>query len=67
MLHLGEVFRADIYARGGIVVGRLKRAEGSFETMGFKWRFFLPFFSLLKRKGNVLRNESHCYTPSQLR
>ena len=51
MLHFGEVFSAEIYARGGIVVGGVKRAEGSFETMGFKWRFFLPFFSLLKRKG----------------
>ena len=51
MLHLDEVFCVEIYARDGSVVGRLKRAEGSFETMGFKWRFFLPFFSLLKRKG----------------
>ena len=53
MLHFGEVLKEEIYARGGIVVGGVKRAEGSFETMGFKWRFFLPFFSLLKRKGNI--------------
>ena len=55
MLHFGEVFSAEIYARVGVVEGRVKRAEGSLETMGFKWRFFLPFFSLLKRKGKHFR------------
>ena len=29
MPHFGEVFSAEIYARGGIVVGGVKRAEGS--------------------------------------
>ena len=55
MLHLGEVWMEEIYARDGVGVGRLKRAEGSLETMGLKWRFFLPFFSLLKRKGKHFR------------
>ena len=55
MLHLGEVWMEEIYARAGVGVGRLKRAEGSLETMGFKWRFFFPFFSLLKRKGKHFR------------
>ena len=60
----------EIYARGGIGVGGVKRAEGSFETMGFKWRFFLPFFSLLKRKGNIpvkvlsLRQKSSIFATS---
>ena len=29
MLHFGEVFSVEIYARGGIVVGGVKRAEGN--------------------------------------
>ena len=50
MLHLDEVFAAEIYARDGIVVGGVKRAEGSFETMGFKWRFFWYFSFAIERK-----------------
>ena len=61
MLHFGEVFSAEIYARGGCSRGYHQRVEGSLETMGFKWRFFLPFFSLLKRKGNVLGEKTNDY------
>ena len=50
MLHFGEVFSAEIYARDGFVVGVVKRAEGSFETMGFKWRFFWYFSFAIERK-----------------
>ena len=50
MLHLDEVFAAEIYARNAIVVGDVKRAEGSFETMGFKWRFFWYFSFAIERK-----------------
>ena len=55
MLHLDEVLKEEIYARGVCSRGQYQRVEGSFETMGFKWRFFLPFFSLLKRKGKHSR------------
>ena len=50
MLHLDEVFSAEIYARGGIVVGGVKRAEGSRETMGFTRRFFWYFSFADERK-----------------
>ena len=50
MLHFGEVFSVEIYARGGIVVGGVKRAEGSCETMGFTWRFFWYFSFAIERK-----------------
>ena len=50
MLHFGEVFSVEIYARGGIVVGILKRAEGSRETMGFTRRFFWYFSFAIERK-----------------
>ena len=50
MQHFGEVFVAEIYARGGIVVGGVKRAEGSRETMGFTRRFFWYFSFAVERK-----------------
>ena len=50
MLHLDEVFTAEIYARDGVGVGILKRAEGSRETMGFTRRFFWYFSFADKRK-----------------
>ena len=43
MLHLGEVTAAEIYARRAIIMGVVPRVEGSFETMGFKRRFFWYF------------------------
>ena len=51
----------EIYARGACSWGQYQRAEGSFETMGFKWRFFLSFFSLLKRKGKHSRKKTYDY------
>jgi len=50
MLHFGEVFSVEIYARGGIVVGGVKRAEGSRETMGFTRRFLSHFLFAVEKK-----------------
>jgi len=50
MLHLDEVFAAEIYARGGSVVGRHQRVEGSLETMGFKRRFLSHFLFAVEKK-----------------
>ena len=50
MLHLDEVFSAEIYARDGIVVHRKGAREGSFETMGFKWRFLSHFLFAIEKK-----------------
>ena len=50
MLHLDEVFSAEIYARDTIVVGRPHRVEGSRETMGFTRRFFWYFSFADERK-----------------
>ena len=50
MQHFGEVFAAEIYARNGIVVGGVKRAEGSRETMGFTRRFLWYFLFADEKK-----------------
>ena len=60
MLHLDEVFSAEIYARDGIVVGEAERVEGSLETMGFKRRFFWYFSFADERKVRTFP----CQTPS---
>ncbi len=51
MLHLGEVFSVEIYARDGIVVGAVKRGKEVVKPWVSRGVFFRPFFSLLKRKG----------------
>ena len=50
MQQLDEVFSAEIYARDGIVVGGVKRAEGSLEPMGFKRRFLSHFLFAVEKK-----------------
>ena len=50
MLHLDEIFCAEIYARSGIVVGVVKRVEGSRETMGFTRRFLWYFLFADEKK-----------------
>ena len=50
MLHLDEVFCVEIYARNGIVEDRVKRVEGSLETMGFKRRFLSHFLFAVEKK-----------------
>ena len=50
MLHLDEVFSAEIYARSAIVAGNLKRVEGSHETMGFVRRFLSHFLFAVEKK-----------------
>ena len=50
MLHLDEVFSAEIYARDGSVVGGVKRVEGSLETMGFKGCFLSHFLFAVEKK-----------------
>ena len=50
MLHLDEVFCAEIYARSGIVVGVVKRGKEVLKPWVSSGVFFRTFFSLLKRK-----------------
>ena len=50
MLHLDEVFSVDIYARKVVVMGILKRAEGSLETIGFKGCFLSHFLFAVEKK-----------------
>ena len=50
MQHLDEVITAEIYARVGVVVGVVKRVEGSLETMGFKRRFLSHFLFAVEKK-----------------
>ena len=50
MLHLDEIFSAEIYARDGIVIEEVKRVEGSLETMGFKRRFLSHFLFAVEKK-----------------
>ena len=50
MLHLDEVFSAEIYAKDALFAGEVKRVEGSLETMGFKWRFLWYFLFADEKK-----------------
>ena len=48
MLHLDEVFCAEIYAREGVVVGVVKRGKEVTKPWVSCGGFFRTFFSLLK-------------------
>ena len=50
MLHLDEIFSAEIYARDGIVIEEVERVEGSHETMGFVRRFLSHFLFAVEKK-----------------
>jgi len=50
MLHLSEISMEEIYARDVCSRGYHQRAEGSFETMGFKWRFLWYFLFADEKK-----------------
>ena len=50
MLHFGEVFSAEIYARDVCSRGYPQRVEGSFETMGFTRRFLWYFLFADEKK-----------------
>ena len=54
---------AEIYARGGIVVGLLKRGKEVVKPWVSRGVFFGTFFSLMKRKYEHSRNENLCQTP----
>ena len=66
MLHLDEVFAAEIYARNAIVVGDVGRVEGSRETMGFTRRFLSHFLFAVEKKVQTFRVKRRTTTP-QLR
>ena len=53
MQHLDEVITAEIYARVGVVVGVVKRVEGSHETMGFVRRFLSHFLFAVEKKVQI--------------
>ena len=63
MLHLDEVFAAEIYARNAIVVGDVKRVEGSRETMGFTRRFLWYFLFADEKKVRTFRVKGLTTTP----
>ena len=74
MLHFGEIFSAEIYARNAIVVGDVKRVEGSRETMGFTRRFLWYFLfadekkvRTFRVKGLSLRQKSSIFATSLVR
>ena len=55
MLHLDEVFTAEIYARGGIVVGRCQRGKEVVKPWVSRGVSFGTFLSLMKEKYEHLR------------
>ena len=55
MLHFGEVFSAEIYARGGIVVGRRQRGKEVVKPWVSRGVSFGTFLSLMKEKYEHLR------------
>ena len=50
MLHLDEVFSAEIYAKDALFAGEVKRVEGSRETMGFVGCFLWYFLFADEKK-----------------
>ena len=63
MLHLDEVFTAEIYARGGIVVGRCQRGKEVVKPWVSRGVSFGTFLSLMKEKYEHLRKTKKEHHP----
>ena len=58
MLHLDEVFSAEIYAKDALFVGEVKRGKEVLKPWVSSGVFFGTFFSLMKRKYQHSRPKS---------
>ena len=66
MLHLDEIFCAEIYARDTATVHRNEAREGSLETMGFKRRFLSHFLFAVEKKVQTFPCQSLRHLLSQM-
>ena len=67
MLHFGEIFSAEIYARNAIVVGDVKRGKEVLKPWVSNGVSFGTFLSLLKEKYEQSRKRSNDYPSASLR
>ena len=58
MLHLDEVFSAEIYAKDALFAGEVKRGKEVLKPWVSSGVFFGTFFSLMKRKYEHSRSKS---------